>query len=237
MSKRRSTTTQQRCWLPLSPSHVSKRRGRGGSGDLSYLEGSAVTAKLNDVFGPDGWSTQVQDLRTWDPVEIGGKLRWQAVCTLSLEVNFPENAQTKTASDTGYGSGIGWDGLELAVKEARTDALKRCAKDLGPYFGLGLYDKGNPLHNGGIDSWGRVPSGHHPEWDSCRPWFMGTLSSMDYSYEDVKTWLIAKTGKKPSSGGRDALNGLIEQLKKPEVRAQIQTDATATQATNTEEDA
>jgi hypothetical protein len=48
-------------------------------------------------------------------------------------------------SDYGYGDGTDktnpGKAHELAIKEAVTDGLKRCAKNLGPVMGLALYDK------------------------------------------------------------------------------------------------
>jgi len=190
-------------------SNTSTRTGRGGK-VFTYLQGCFIIDQLNETFGPLGWSTSLQVDRIDGPFEIGDKIHWQAIVTLTLTI--PLEEITKVSTDVGYGNGTGWDGLELALKEARTDALKRAAKDLGPGFGLGLYDKDNPLHKGGIDAWGRLPKGHHPEWEPNRRWFMAQLASMDLKYEDVKGWLLHHTGKKPSAGGRTSLENLLLRL-------------------------
>ena len=106
---------------------------------------------------------------------------------------------------------------EVACHDApsHTDALKRCAKDLGPAFGLGLYDKQNPLHQGGPDSWGKViydDDGRHPDWAPSKGRFFAELGRIGMKYEEVKGMLLAMGKPKPSSMPQAELRSLIEGL-------------------------
>lgn len=121
---------------PIPATAIVQRQQSGMT--LSYLEGWYVINKLNEVFGNTGWSKHVVDLRVVQESESEGKHRVGYVCRLRVE------AGDKTSEDAGFGQGIDRDlgrAHESAVKEAVTDAFKRCAKDLGWATGLALYDK------------------------------------------------------------------------------------------------
>lgn len=120
------------------------RERKGGSGrSLSYLEGWYVIDRLNAILGPAGWSYDTfPDLVVSKTVtsQKDGKERWSvtynAKCMLTV-------GECKIGD---YGTGHGLDpdegsAHESAIKEACTDALKRCAKSLGRSMGLALYSK------------------------------------------------------------------------------------------------
>ncbi len=124
---------------------VRTREGGGGKA-LSYIEGWRVIDVLNDVFGPGGWSydcTAKEERRDHvkDTNDKGQpRERWfvthTAKCVLKVG--------NCTIGDHGAGHGIDRDlgaAIESSIKEACTDALKRCAKSLGRRLGLALYDK------------------------------------------------------------------------------------------------
>lgn len=119
----------------LPASAVFKRKGPGGR-MLDYISGFTCTDYLNRIFGPLGWSFTIRETI----VENAGTATKCRVLG-HLYVNMLEEGVCKISDDWGYGKGTGPDAEESAIKEARTDALKRCAKDMGYVLGLALYDK------------------------------------------------------------------------------------------------
>jgi DNA recombination protein Rad52 len=127
---------------------VSQRDAGFGGKKLSYLEGHYVIDRLNKVIGQGNWDYQLHDLTKTFDGEVNGKFYVSYVATVRLSVRFP--GQNTDFSDTSFidvGFGDGQDKAnpgkchELAVKEAVTDGIKRCAKSLGMSMGLALYDK------------------------------------------------------------------------------------------------
>lgn len=130
---------------PIPVSAVSTRDGGRGI-KLAYLEGWYVIDRLNKILGQGNWAYQSDLFKTYEGtvktqkgetnyVSYGAKVR------LVVKIgNVPTEFQ-----DIGFGDGqdINNPGKahELAMKEAVTDGLKRCAKNLGMSFGLALYDK------------------------------------------------------------------------------------------------
>jgi hypothetical protein len=210
---------ERMCWVGFDPGDVRTREGSRGT-RLSYADVVLITDRLNEVFGPAGWTTGIEKLEVTGPVmartSSGEKEYWTAYCVLRLQIH--AEGFIKESSDVGFGDGWGRDGVELAVKEARSDALKRCAKDLGPAFALGLWDKDNPIHNGGQDSWGRVmysDAGHHPDWERAKGRFFVELARLGHKYEDVKGMCVSLGKPKPSALCLNDLKRLLEGLSSP----------------------
>jgi DNA repair and recombination protein RAD52 len=123
--------------------HVSQRTGSGGK-SLNYLEAHYVKRTANRIFGYDGWSYVVDDLRIAGIEDIekngrkGVRVGYVAIVTVTVgEVR---------RGDVGYGDAVEYVGSsitphELAAKEAVSDAVKRCFASWGDQFGLVLYDK------------------------------------------------------------------------------------------------
>lgn len=125
----------------LAPSDVSTRTQSGKL--LSFLEGWRAIDKMNEIVGPGCWSYDVPDPRVVSDEQRDdgekGK-RWHVTYTARCVMKVGD----ATIGDWGAGHGIDRDrGLahESAIKEAATDALKRCLKSLGRSMGLALYDK------------------------------------------------------------------------------------------------
>jgi len=126
---------------PLDPKRISNRK-QGGT-QLKYLEGWDDIAKANEIFGFDGWQRGITNLdkiidRTFkkdgkDGIEVG------YLCVYWVDVD------GQRVGDVGYGTGISYGSPnaahELAVKEAVTDAMKRCLRSWGEQFGNSLYNK------------------------------------------------------------------------------------------------
>lgn len=132
----------------IDPSSIKEREGGGGK-TLSYLEGHTVIGRLNRVFGPLGWASQTSKLDLVFSGEVDNRYGKKSHCVsyiaqVRLVVQGPDGKATEHTC-TGYGDGMDANNPgkahELAVKEAETDALKRCAKNLGNSMGLELYDK------------------------------------------------------------------------------------------------
>jgi hypothetical protein len=132
---------------PIKPSRVKQTQGN------SYLEAWDVTAYLTKVFGFEGWSKEVIHLgpifETPGKSRDGSKDVWTVAyrCDMRLTIRDPEGAVVKIIDDVGTGEAINQpsrgDAHDLAAKSAVSSALKRCAKDLGDQFGLGLYNDGS----------------------------------------------------------------------------------------------
>lgn len=131
------------------PREAIESRDGGGSRKLSYLAGWYVINRMNEIFGPDGWSYDVTELRCVHSGKIPGKYgdveSASYSATVALFAMFPGSDSAKRITDVGFGNGTDKTDPgkphELATKEAVTDALKRCAKSLGMSLGLALYDK------------------------------------------------------------------------------------------------
>lgn len=126
------------------PREVISEREGGGARKLSYLEGWYVINRLNEIFGQGRWSYEVKEMRLVFAAEVAGKQVAHYVAHGSLGFSLPDGRQSYF-TDFGYGDGSDkynpGKAHELAVKEAATDGLKRCARNLGMSMGLALYDK------------------------------------------------------------------------------------------------
>lgn len=135
---------------PLNGTRVAKR-SQGGK-QLSYLEAWDVKAHLTRVFGFGGWDLEMLDYHyvtareyvnnSKDMVEVIYSARMQ------LTVRDPEGDTVARYSEAAVGSASGpatmlGEHHDNAVKQAASDALKRCAINLGSQFGLSLYDNGS----------------------------------------------------------------------------------------------
>ena len=136
---------------PLRNSRVASR-SQGGK-QLSYLEAWDVKAHLIRVFGFGNFDSTldafhfVQD-RVYQ--NDAGKDMVEVIYSakVTLVIRDPQGRQIATYSEGAVGSASGpvsmlGDHHDNALKTAESDALKRCAINLGTQFGLSLYDSGN----------------------------------------------------------------------------------------------
>jgi recombination DNA repair RAD52 pathway protein len=128
---------------PINPARVAKHPHNHSS----YLETWDVIAHLGRIFGPLNWDKRV--LREWLIFETEGKNKkdetvWTACygATVQLSIGGGLKVSEDCATGTAINQPSRGDAHDLALKTAVSDALKRCAKDLGNQFGLSLYDKG-----------------------------------------------------------------------------------------------
>ncbi|OAQ57517.1 rad52/22 family double-strand break repair protein domain-containing protein [Purpureocillium lilacinum] len=113
---------------------------------LSYLSSSDAIYVANLVFGNDHWSSEVLRQEEDVPHREGEKWAVNAKCRVRVTVNWPSTGQSTFHEGTGYGGGskgakTPGDALEMAIKEAETDAFKRALRMFGEALGNCFYDK------------------------------------------------------------------------------------------------
>ncbi len=121
---------------PLDPRNI-KPPAPGKYGE--YLEAWFVIEEANRIFGRDGWSYEVCEIRLTNETQ-DAESKWHVGYFATVRVD----ALDRSKSDVGHGQGHGrshGDAHDSAVKEAATDALKRALRTFGNPLGLALYDK------------------------------------------------------------------------------------------------
>lgn len=140
---------------PLNATRIAKR-SQGGK-TLSYLEAWDVKAHLTRIFGFGNWDLQMLDYKHVTTRDYMTKPRegepkamveviYSARCELTIRDT--QGRQVCRHSEAAVGSASGPPNMlgehhDNAVKQAASDALKRCAINLGSQFGLSLYDNGS----------------------------------------------------------------------------------------------
>ena len=126
---------------PIDPALVSQRKGRGGR-VFDYLEGHAVIAQANDIFGYGGWGYELAGdvtLRRIETVdtqtgEVTVAHAYSAPVRVTVAGALPRTdiGVHPVAEDT-------IDGHDTAIKGSVTDGLKRAFRSFGLQFGNGFY--------------------------------------------------------------------------------------------------
>jgi len=136
---------------PLNGVRVAKRSGGGGK-QLSYLEAWDVRAHLIRVFGFGNFDLELEEeslVFQRDKKMSNGNDGWEVAykAVVRLTLRDPRGAFIATYREGAVGSADGSSGLgdlhDNALKQAVSDAVKRCAINLGSAFGLSLYDGGS----------------------------------------------------------------------------------------------
>ncbi|MFB7452813.1 Rad52/Rad22 family DNA repair protein [Streptomyces sp. NPDC056194] len=127
---------------PINPSRVQTLNRQ------SHVEAWDVRRWLNRTFGFAGWSLETLELACVAQSEIS-KGRWTVVyrAQVRLTVKAPDGRALSSWEDAASGDApnqkaIG-DAHDMAMKTALSQALKRCAVNLGDQFGLSLYNDGS----------------------------------------------------------------------------------------------
>lgn len=156
---------------PIKPHRVQTLDG------MSHLAAYDVKAHLNRIFGFARWSADVLDVTALfeeDTQTKGGK---PAVTvgyrvTLRLTVCAPDGTVLATYTEAATGDALmptfkRADAHDFALKTAESQALKRCAINLGDQYGLSLYNNGatEPLVGMTLVKPGQVeaPALHEPQ--------------------------------------------------------------------------
>lgn len=131
---------------PINP----KRVARDPKG-MSHVQAYDVAAHLTRIFGFGNWEKHITELGLVceDSTKDGTKTRWTITykCRMTLVIKDPAGNAIWSGDDGATGSAQNQpsrgDAHDLALKNAISYALKRCAKDWGDQFGLSLYNKGD----------------------------------------------------------------------------------------------
>ena len=117
----------------INRSNVTFRPGGGGQ-ELAYVESWYVIQEANRIFGFDGWSSET--------IETSLVAEDSKCVSYIAKVRITVGNVIREGTGAGHGrmGGIG-DKHESAIKEAESDARKRCLMQFGDSFGLSLYDK------------------------------------------------------------------------------------------------
>jgi hypothetical protein len=146
---------------PPNPNVICKKQG------MSYLEGYYVRLLANRVFGPT--SVHISNIEHNLTQETkDGRTEVEYTCTTAVKVLFA-NGEHRSLMASGGGRGYGAEAHQQAKMEAETHAFKRALSNLGPAFGLTLYDGNNPLHNGGPCCWSGFQDGQESSTPDAGP--------------------------------------------------------------------
>ncbi|KAF5368812.1 hypothetical protein D9758_003019 [Tetrapyrgos nigripes] len=126
----------------LGPEYISTRPGPGGGPKLVYAEGWKIINLANEVFGFNGWSSNLVNMTT-DFCDFNEETRrYNVGVTAIVRVTLRDGVFHE---DVGYGmlenSKSKGQALDKCKKEAVTDGLKRALRSFGNLLGNCLYDK------------------------------------------------------------------------------------------------
>lgn len=124
----------------LGPEYVSCRPGGGGQ-NVSYIEGWKALNLANEIFGFNGWSSELISVQV-DYLDSHGSGRVSLGLSVVVRITIRDGTFHE---DFGYGNIDNAKNKAMAFekckKEAFTDALKRCLRCFGNVLGNCLYDK------------------------------------------------------------------------------------------------
>ncbi|GAN06982.1 rad52/22 double-strand break repair protein [Mucor ambiguus] len=132
---------------PLGPEYISYRSGPAGR--QSYLNGGLAIQLANDIFGFDGWSSEIKNT-TVDYVDVDENNRANVGVSVTMRITLRDGTYREVGlfsqfADIGYASSQNAPNKGIAIDKARkaatTDAIKRTLKNFGNALGNCLYDK------------------------------------------------------------------------------------------------
>ncbi|TID30931.1 hypothetical protein CANINC_000453 [Pichia inconspicua] len=123
----------------LGPEFISKRKGPGFS-SVQYLEGWKAINLANDIFGFNGWNTELKEYKVDYIDDKNGAISMGLSCIVRIVLK-----DGTFHEDIGYGSIENCRSKAMAFekckKEACTDGMKRALRQFGNALGNCLYDK------------------------------------------------------------------------------------------------
>lgn len=136
---------------PIRSTRISSRQQGGKT--LSYVEAWDIKAHLTRIFGFGNWDSEMLEYRHIVDREYessNGKPMIESVysCRIRLTIRDQWGQLLCTHAEAAVGSTSGPAAMlgehhDNALKTAASDALKRCAINLGSQFGLSLYANGS----------------------------------------------------------------------------------------------
>ncbi|CZT09251.1 related to Double Strand Break repair protein mus-11 [Rhynchosporium graminicola] len=134
-------TLQSRLEKQLGPEYISSRSGPSNQ-KVHYLAAEKSIQLANEVFGFNGWSSQIMDVQVDFVDENPTTLKVSLGLSVIVRVTLRDGTFHE---DIGYGHMENAKGkaaaFEKAKKEGTTDGLKRALKNFGNVLGNCLYDK------------------------------------------------------------------------------------------------
>jgi DNA repair and recombination protein RAD52 len=134
-------TLQSKLAKQLGPEYLSSRAGPGG-GKVHYVPAEKCIQLANEVFGFNGWSSQIMDVQVDFVDENPTTLKVSLGLSVIMRVTLKDGTFHE---DIGYGHIENCKGkaaaFEKAKKEGTTDGLKRALKNFGNVLGNCIYDK------------------------------------------------------------------------------------------------
>lgn len=132
----------------INASRIEHRKQAGMN--LSYLSQHDVRAHLIRIFGFAGFDLTTVEAKLAFEDNDGGKWNVGYQVTMELIIKNEYGHPVARYSETAVGTstqGRRGEAHDMAMKTASSDAMKRCAINLGDQFGLSLYDNGatNPI--------------------------------------------------------------------------------------------
>ncbi|KAK9446949.1 uncharacterized protein V1518DRAFT_377658 [Limtongia smithiae] len=123
----------------LGPEYISKRPGNGG-GKVHYIEGWKVINLANEVFGFNGWSSEIRNIQV-DHVRSASDGRFALVLSVTIRIILKDGTFHEDVGSGHVENVKSWHmAFDKCKKEATTDALKRTMRSFGPLLGNCLYD-------------------------------------------------------------------------------------------------
>lgn len=134
-------TLQSRLEKQLGPEYISSRAGPSGQ-KVHYLAAEKCIQLANEVFGFNGWSSQIKEVQVDFVEENPTTLRVNLGLSVIVRVTLRDGTYHE---DIGYGHMENAKGkaaaFEKAKKEGTTDGLKRALRNFGNVLGNCIYDK------------------------------------------------------------------------------------------------
>ncbi|ODV78906.1 recombination protein Rad52, partial [Suhomyces tanzawaensis NRRL Y-17324] len=125
----------------LGPEYVSSRPGGGGQ-KVSYIEGWKALNLANEIFGFNGWNSELISTQVDYFDTHGNSGRFSMGLSVVVRVTIKDGAYHE---DFGYGyidnAKSKAMAFEKCKKEAFTDGVKRCLRCFGNVLGNCLYDR------------------------------------------------------------------------------------------------
>ena len=125
---------------PIAASRVSVQDGQ------SHVEAWDIRAHLSRVFGFGEWSCDLLDatlIHDYETTTKAGKPARKVAYRAIVRLTIHDTGATYTEAAVGESLMPDFkhgDAHDMAVKTAESQAMKRCAVNLGTQFGLSLYD-------------------------------------------------------------------------------------------------
>lgn len=123
----------------LGPEYVLSRPSGGGR--VTYVPGFHAIELANRIFGFNGWRLEIKETTVDFIDDPKGNGRWEVGILMVVRVTLKDGTFHE---DIGYGNAenqrLRAQALEMAKKEALTDALKRALRCFGNALGNCLYD-------------------------------------------------------------------------------------------------